>query len=213
MYSLHKDNLLNYEDMLDEDVIDIARLGHSSALDFLINKYKSLVKGKARTYFLIGGERDDIVQEGMIGLFKATRDYDRTKPASFRSFAELCVTRQIITAIKMATRQKHIPLNSYISLNRPIHEQESERTLLDMIEEAKGSDPLELFIGREEIDYIEVQILDILSELEWDVLSRYIEGKTYQEIADEINRDVKCVDNALQRVKKKLERNIKEESI
>ena len=195
--------------MSDEDIVDAARADHPFALEFLINKYKNFVKSKARTYFLIGADRDDIVQEGMIGLFKAIRDYDRAKLASFRSFAEICITRQIITAIKTATRQKHIPLNSYISLNKPVFEQESDRTLLDIIEGPRDPDPLEVFISREEIDYMESQIGELLSELEWKVLRRYVEGQSYQEISEEIQRDVKCIDNALQRVKKKLERQLK----
>lgn len=195
--------------MTDEDIIDAVRADNSLALEFLINKYKNFVKNKARTYFLIGADRDDIVQEGMIGLFKAIRDYDRTKLASFRSFAEICITRQIITAIKTATRQKHIPLNSYISLNKPVFEQESDRTLLDLLVGSKDPDPLDIFIGREEIDRIESQIGELLSELEWKVLRRYVEGESYQEISIEIDRDVKCIDNALQRVKKKLERRLK----
>lgn len=195
--------------MADEDIIDAVRAGHPLALEFLINKYKNFVKGKARTYFLIGADRDDIVQEGMIGLFKAIRDYDKAKLASFRSFAEICITRQIITAIKTATRQKHIPLNSYISLNKPVFEQESDRTLMDILEGTKDPDPLEVFIGREEILNMEFQIGEMLSALEWKVLRRYVEGKSYQEISEEIHRDVKSIDNALQRVKKKLEKHLK----
>ena len=204
MYSLHKDETLEYANMVDEDIVDAAKAGHTHALEFLINKYKKIVKSKAKTYFLIGADRDDIIQEGMIGLFKAIRDYDRTKLASFKSFAEICITRQIITAIKSATRQKHIPLNSYISLNKPIYEQESERTLLDIIEGTKVPDPLDIFISREQMGQIESQIGEILSDLEWKVLIRYVEGKSYQEISEEIQRDCKCIDNALQRVKKKL---------
>lgn len=209
MYSLHNDKALVYNNMTDEDIVDAARADHPFALDYLISKYKNFVKNKARTYFLIGADRDDIVQEGMIGLFKAIRDYDRSKLASFRSFAEICITRQMITAIKTATRQKHIPLNSYVSLNKPVYEQESDRTLLDMIEGSEDPDPLEIFISREEIDYMETQLGALLSELEWKVLRRYVEGKSYQEISEEIQRDVKCIDNALQRVKKKLERQLK----
>lgn len=204
VYSLHKDETLEYANMVDEDIVDAAKAGHTHALEFLINKYKKIVKSKAKPYFLIGADRDDIIQEGMIGLFKAIRDYDRTKLASFKSFAEICITRQIITAIKSATRQKHIPLNSYISLNKPIYEQESERTLLDIIEGTKVPDPLDIFISREQMGQIESQIGEILSDLEWKVLSRYVEGKSYQEISEEIQRDCKCIDNALQRVKKKL---------
>lgn len=209
VYSLHNDKSLIYNAMTDEDIVDAVRDGYPFALEFLINKYKNFVKGKARTYFLIGADRDDIVQEGMIGLFKAIRDYDRAKLASFRSFAEICIKRQIITAIKTATRQKHIPLNSYVSLNRPVFEQESDSTLLDLLEGSKDPDPLDIFISREEIDHMESQIGELLSELEWKVLRRYVEGKSYQEISVEIKRDVKCIDNALQRVKRKLERQLK----
>lgn len=209
VYSLLNDKSLEYNNMTDEDIVDAVRMNHPLALEFLISKYKNFVKNKARTYFLIGADRDDIVQEGMIGLFKAICAYDKTKLASFRSFAEMCITRQMITAIKTATRQKHIPLNSYISLNKPIFEQESDKTLLDFVVETKEPDPLDIFISREEIDYMELQIGELLSELEWKVLRRYVDGKSYQEISKEINRDVKSIDNALQRVKKKLERQLK----
>lgn len=210
LYSLYDDTSLMDNGMADEDIIDSIRANHPMALDYLINKYKNFVKSKARTYFLIGADRDDIIQEGMIGLFKAIRDYDRSKLASFKSFAEICITRQMITAIKTATRQKHIPLNSYISLNKPVFEPESEKTLLDIIEGTNDHDPQEIFISREEIDYLESQIGELLSELEWRVLRRYVEGKSYQEISEEINRDCKCIDNALQRVKKKLGKHLKE---
>ncbi|MEW8974489.1 MAG: RNA polymerase sporulation sigma factor SigH [Tissierellaceae bacterium] len=198
-------NVLNYKDMEDEDIVDAAKVGNPFALEYLIDRYKNFVKSKARTYFLIGADRDDIIQEGMIGLYKAIRDYDRDKLASFRSFAEICITRQIITAIKTATRQKHIPLNSYISLSKPMYEEESERTLIDIIEGTRVVDPMELFIGRESMHNIELKIGELLSELEAEVLGHYIQGKSYTEIAAEMDRDVKSVDNALQRIKKKLE--------
>ena len=210
MYTLEKHDSFDYVNMVDDEVIASIREGHPMALEFLIDRYKNFVKSKARTYFLIGADRDDIIQEGMIGLFKAIRDYDREKLASFRSFAEICITRQMITAIKSATRQKHIPLNTYISLNKPVHEQETDRTLLDILEGTKDPDPLDVFISREEIDNLETQIGEVLSELEWKVLRRYVEGKSYLEISNEINRDSKCIDNALQRVKKKLEKHLRE---
>jgi RNA polymerase sporulation-specific sigma factor len=175
-------------------------------LEYLINKYKNFVRAKARTYFLIGADREDIIQEGMIGLYKAIRDFRSDKLSSFRAFAELCVTRQIITAIKTATRQKHIPLNSYVSLNKPIYDEDSDRTLLDIISGTKITDPEELVISKEEFDDIEGKIGEILSELEWRVLMSYLEGKSYQEIAYELRRHVKSIDNALQRVKRKLEK-------
>src|SRR5690606_34724851 len=145
----------NYEPMTDEDVVAYASQGDVAALEFLINKYRNFVRAKARSYFLIGADREDIIQEGMIGLYKAIRDFRPDKLASFRAFAELCVTRQIITAIKTATRQKHIPLNSYISLNKPIYDDESDRTLMDVISGSKVTDPEELVISQEEFLDIE----------------------------------------------------------
>lgn len=200
-----------YHEMVDEDVILEARVGNEHALEYLINKYKSFVRAKARTYFLIGADREDIIQEGMIGLFKAIRDFKGDKLSSFRAFAELCITRQIITAIKTATRQKHIPLNSYISLNKPIFDEESDRTLMDIISEESISDPEELIINREEFRGIENKMGEILSSLEWEVLTLYLDGKSYQEIAVELDRHVKSIDNALQRVKRKLENYLKEQ--
>jgi RNA polymerase sporulation-specific sigma factor len=144
----------------------------------------------------------------MIGLYKAIRDFRDDKLASFRAFAEICITRQIITAIKTATRQKHIPLNSYVSLNKPIYDEESDRTLLDVISGTKVSDPEELVISREEFIDIEQKMGEFLSDLEWQVLMAYLEGKSYQEIALELKRHVKSIDNALQRVKRKLEKYI-----
>ncbi len=196
----------DYEDMMDEQVVEYAREGASVALEFLINKYRNFVRAKARSYFLIGADREDIIQEGMIGLYKAIRDFRSDKLSSFRAFAELCITRQIITAIKTATRQKHIPLNSYVSLNKPIYDEDSDRTLLDVISGTKVSDPEELIIDREEFVNIEAKMGEILSELEWKVLMFYLDGKSYQEIAADLERHVKSIDNALQRVKRKLER-------
>ncbi len=190
----------------DEHLVELAREGDNEALEYLIQKYKNFVRAKARSYFLIGADREDIIQEGMIGLYKAIRDFRYDKLTSFRAFAELCITRQIITAIKTATRQKHIPLNSYVSLNKPIYDEDSDRTLLDIISGTKITDPEELIISREEFSDIEEKMGEILSSLEWQVLMSYLEGKTYQEIALELRRHVKSIDNALQRVKRKLER-------
>lgn len=201
-------DVLVFKDMNDEEVVKLANDNNAMAFEFLMYKYKNFVRGKARSYFLVGADRDDIIQEGMIGLFKAVRDYDIARQASFRSFAEICITRQIITAIKSATRQKHIPLNSYVSLNKPIYEEDSGRTLLDVIEESRVTDPMELFIGREDMDKIHTTIGEILSELELRSLMSYLDGKSYNEIAIELNRHEKSVDNALQRVKKKMERNL-----
>ncbi len=194
------------QSMADEDVVELAKCGREVALEHLINKYKNFVRAKARSYFLIGADREDIIQEGMIGLYKAIRDFRGDKLSSFRAFAELCITRQIITAIKTATRQKHIPLNSYVSLNKPIYDEDSDRTLLDVISGTKVNDPEELIISQEEFDDIEDKMREILSPLEWKVLMSYLEGKSYQEMALELDRHVKSIDNALQRVKRKLER-------
>ena len=192
--------------MTDEQVVELAREGSMEAQEYLINKYKNFVRAKARSYFLIGADKEDIIQEGMIGLFKSIRDFRPDKLSSFRAFAELCITRQIITAIKTATRQKHIPLNSYVSLNKPIYDEDSDRTLLDVISGTRITDPEELIISREEFDDIETKMGEILSSLEWKVLMYYLEGKSYQEIAGDLKRHVKSIDNALQRVKRKLER-------
>ncbi len=195
-----------YDAMMDEELVEIARGGSDLAQEFLITKYKNFVRAKARSYFLIGADREDIIQEGMIGLYKAIRDFRREKLSSFRAFAELCITRQIITAIKTATRQKHIPLNSYVSLNKPIYDEDSDRTLLDVLKGSKITNPEDLIISREEFTAIEHKMGEILSDLEWRVLMAYLDGKSYQEIADELGRHVKSIDNALQRVKRKLER-------
>lgn len=200
-----------YENMMDEAIVEAARQGNVSAQEYLINKYKNFVRAKARSYFLIGADREDIIQEGMIGLYKAIRDFRHDKLASFRAFAELCITRQIITAIKTATRQKHIPLNSYVSLNKPIYDEESDRTLLDIISGNKVTDPEELVISREEFVDIEHKMGEFLSDLEWKVLMFYLDGRSYQEIARDLRRHVKSIDNALQRVKRKLERYLEKE--
>ncbi len=201
-----QDDWEEFAAMTDESVVELARDGDDAALEYLIHKYKNFVRAKARSYFLIGADREDIIQEGMIGLYKAIRDFRCDKLSSFRAFAELCITRQIITAIKTATRQKHIPLNSYVSLNKPIYDEDSDRTLMDVISGSKITDPEELIISREEFDDIEGKMSEILSSLEWKALMYYLEGKSYQEIAVDLNRHVKSIDNALQRVKRKLER-------
>lgn len=200
-----------FESMTDEEIVALAQQdGEDAALEYLLNKYKNFVRAKARSYFLIGADHEDIVQEGMIGLYKAIRDYREDRLSSFRAFAELCVTRQIITAIKTATRQKHIPLNSYVSLNRPIFEEDSDRTLLDVITEETPSNPEEMLIDREDLSVIEGRIGSLLSDLEKQVLVRYVEGKSYVEISEEMNRHVKSIDNAIQRIKRKLQKYLDE---
>ncbi len=193
-----------YAELEDETIIEMYRGGDIIAQEYLISKYKNFVRSKARSYFLIGADKEDIIQEGMIGLYKAIRDYRDDKQSSFRAFADLCITRQIITAIKTATRQKHIPLNSYVSLNKPIYDEESDRTLLDVISGIHIADPEEIVINQEQMEDIEVKMSELLSSLEMEVLTYYLEGKSYQEIAEHLERHVKSIDNALQRVKRKL---------
>ena len=190
------------------DIVLKASKGDKIALEYIIKKYKNFVKAKAKSYFLIGADKEDIIQEGMIGLYKAVRDFDASKTNSFKGFADICITRQIITAIKTATRQKHIPLNSYISLNKPVYDEESERTLLDIIATSIVTDPEELVISKEELKHIESKMNELLSDLELQVVEYYLNGKSYQYIADKLKRDVKSIDNALQRVKRKLEKHL-----
>lgn len=199
-------NYSEFEEKLDEEIVLEAKDGNARAQEYLITKYENFVKAKAKSYFLIGADKEDIYQEGMIGLYKAIRDFKPDKLTSFRAFAELCVTRQIITAIKTATRQKHIPLNTYVSLNKPIYEEESERTLLDVLAGFKITNPEELIISQEQMEHIESEIAKVLSELELEVLTSYLDGKSYQEIACDLDRHAKSIDNALQRVKRKLEK-------
>ena len=196
--------------MTDEEIVSLCHEGDSDAEEYLLNKYKNFVRSKARSYFLIGADHEDIVQEGMIGLYKSIRDFKPEKLSSFRAFAELCITRQIITAIKTATRQKHIPLNSYVSLNKPLYDEESDRTLLDVIMEGRIADPEEMIINRENLGNIHNRINEVLSSLEQEVLRAYLDGKSYQEIAETLGRHVKSIDNALQRVKRKLEKYLEE---
>ena len=195
-----------YAEYTDEQIVDMSHNGDSAAEEFLLDKYKNFVRSKARSYFLVGADHEDIVQEGMIGLYKAIRDYRPDKLSSFRAFAELCITRQIITAIKTATRQKHIPLNNYVSLNKPLYDEESDRTLLDVIIEGRTSDPEEMIINMENVGNIRAKISEVLSGLEQEVLNAYLDGRSYQEIAESLGRHVKSIDNALQRVKRKLEK-------
>ena len=192
-----------FEGMTDEEIVLLAQQSDGEAMEYLLDKYKPFVRSRVRSYFLVGADHEDIVQEGMIGLYKAIRDYNKGRLASFPVFAELCVKRQIITAIKTATRQKHIPLNSYISLNRPMYEGDSDRTLMDVVE-GRVTNPEELYINQEELDGIQDQIISQLSPFEQQVLIVFLDGKSYQEIAALLGRHVKSVDNALQRVKRKL---------
>lgn len=198
--------LTNLDKLNDEEIISLVKGGNDAAQEFILNKYKPIVKSKARAYFLIGADREDIIQEGMIGLYKAVRDYHPERHASFRSFAELCINRQIITAVKTATRQKHTPLNSYVSLNKQVFDDETVHTYMDMLKEGENSNPESMIISRENLNHIEENLSKILSKFELKVLSLYLSGKSYAEISEIIGKGEKSVDNALQRVKKKIEK-------
>jgi RNA polymerase sporulation-specific sigma factor len=196
-------------DVRDEDLVERVRGGDEEAIDTLLQRYRHYARAKARSYFLAGADREDIVQEGMIGLFKAIRDFQAEKNTAFRAFAELCITRQIITAIKSAARQKHIPLNSYVSLNRPaLGDDSDEVPLSEHLTGREVADPAELVISAEEITALKVSMGRELSDLETEVLMLYMDGKSYQEIADALGRHVKSIDNALQRIKRKLEQHL-----
>lgn len=194
----------DYTMLADEQVAELSAEGDKMATEFLLSKYKNLVRARAKLYYLAGADREDLMQEGMIGLFKAIRDFDVTKQASFRGFAELCIKRQLITAVKTAARQKHSPLNSYVSLNSPLYEENGERSLVDMMAEREAVDPEEMFLRREKAEALEAEIAQKLSGLEQTVLSLYLGGMNYQEIALELGRSPKSIDNALQRMKRKL---------
>ena len=193
------------QDVTDEDLAARAWSGDDDALEQLLDRYRGFVRMKARTYFLVGADREDVIQEGMIGLYKAIRDYDPGRLASFRGFAELCVVRQIITAIKTATRQKHLPLNRYVSLYLPTYQDdEPEHELLEQVT-SDEPDPAERVVSAAELAQMQDYFGEILSDLEAEVLQRYISGESYQEIAAALNRHVKSIDNALQRIKRKLD--------
>lgn len=195
-----------FSGLSDEELVLIAqKSGGREAEEYLLAKYKNLVRARAKAYFLVGGDSDDLVQEGMIGLFKAIRDFDRTHDVSFHGFAELCIKRQIFTAIKTADRQKHKPLNTYISLSMPVYDDDSERELIETLSERESVNPESLYIMREKISDIEKEIEKKLSKLEKDVLILHMEGMSYREIAEIIDKPEKSIDNALQRIKKKLE--------
>lgn len=193
----------DYRILSDEETVELSAEGDKAATEYILSKYKYLVRARAKAYFIAGADRDDLVQEGMIGLFKAIRDFDAGKQASFRTFAELCIKRQIITAVKAAARQKHIPLNSYVSLNKPIYD-DGECFVSDMISKGESADPEALFLRQEMNRALEVKIEKKLSRLEKTVLDMYLCGMNYIEIAKELKRPPKSIDNALQRVKRKL---------
>ena len=198
-----------YKNLSDEELISVLRDGDKEAIDILLEKYKSMVLGKAKSMYILGGDSDDLIQEGMLGLFKAVRDYDCGRDVSFRTFAQLCVNRQLYTAVKASGRKKHLPLNTAISLSRPAREkdgEESEEELVDFLEADISSNPEEYLIGREEFEQLEELIEKELSPFEKQVLDLYLTGMGYVEIAHVLNRDEKSTDNALQRIRMKLKK-------
>ncbi len=204
----HRRAAVEVSKLNDEDLVEATREGRSEALDELLVRYRRFARAKARSYFLAGGDRDDVIQEGMIGLYKAVRDYRPDHGASFRSFAELCITRQILTAIKTATRQKHSPLNTYVSFDRPQHG-EKGRTVADTVAVEPAADPLSHLVQSDQLEKLRALFDEVLSDLEAEVLQLYVEGRSYQEIAEMLGRHVKSIDNALQRIKRKLEGHVR----
>ncbi len=194
-----------YADMSDEAIVCMAQNGDNKAIEYILEKYKGLVKSRARAYFLIGADSEDLIQEGMIGLYKAIRDFNCEKQVGFAAFADICTTRQIVTAVKTATRQKHTPLNNYISFNKKIAADDSEKTMLDYLSETLISDPEQIVINQESFENVNRKISSILSDFEMRVLELYLSGRSYQEIADQLGKSAKSIDNALQRTKRKIE--------
>ena len=195
----------------DEEIAILAKKGEESALEYLLEKYKDLVNGKVNKYFMIGAEKEDIIQEGMIGLYKAIKCFDSEKQNSFKSFANLCVERQLITAIKTSTRQKHLALNSYLSLNMSAYDDDEDTSLMDVFNSKTVEDPLETITQKEYYKFVESKIDDTLSDFEKQVLQRFAAGDTYVKIAEKLDAPVKSVDNAMQRIRKKAIKNINEE--
>ncbi len=198
----------NFNNMTDSDLISLVKSGNKHALNFLLNKYKDLVNIKVGKYFILGAEREDSVQEGMIGLYKAIRDFDEEKQNSFKTFANLCIERQLITAIKTSNRQKHMPLNSYLSLNNSAYEEDEGMPLMETLNSKFIEDPLDTITKKEYYKTIEDAIDKSLSDFEKQVLKRYIQGESYVSIAEKLNTPVKSIDNAIQRIRKKASKNI-----
>ncbi|MBQ9280081.1 MAG: RNA polymerase sporulation sigma factor SigH [Clostridia bacterium] len=196
---------------IDREYLKRIKMGDELALNEIMEKYKSFVYLKAKPFFIVGAEKEDIIQEGMIGLFKAIKGYNEDKEASFKAFADLCVRRQIMTAIKTATRQKHIPLNSYLSLNKSAFDDEEDRTVIDMLDMEVVPDPLDTITTKETYEKLETKMNEVLSDFELNVLNEYLKGCSYSEIATALDSHVKAVDNAVQRIKKKVEKHLNTE--
>lgn len=204
----------DYSGYSDEELISLTRAGNNDALDFLIGRYVGLVRQKAFRYFLVGADKEDLIQEGLIGLFKATRDYDTSYNVPFKSFAETCIMRQIATAIKAATRLKHGPLNNSISLSQPLFDDDEEAAaLMDVICRDTLPNPEEIIINKERYLIIGEKIQSLLSKFEKQVLGYYLQGRTYHDIALKLGKPQKAVDNALQRIKRKLEGVVRERTL
>lgn len=200
-----------YENMSDDELIEAIRKEDKSALEYLICKYKDMVNSKVNKYFIIGAEKEDIVQEGLIGLYKAIKDYKKDKQNSFKSFANLCVERQLITAIKSSNRQKHMPLNSYLSLNMSAYDNEdgnSDTQIMEVLNANFVEDPLDTITKKEYYSNVENVIDTHLSDFEKKVLNRYIQGESYVKIAEKLDAPVKSVDNAIQRIRKKTAKSL-----
>jgi len=202
----------NYKDMTDDELIKLINNGNKQAEEILIERYKKLVFSKSKLYYIVSGDRNDVIQEGMIGLYKAIRDYEINKQSSFRSFASICIMRQMITAIKAANRQKHQLLNSSISLNKPIYNEESDRTLLDVLNKDELN-PEYLYVSQEKYEFLKTKIREILTDLEFNVIKEYSKDKSYKEIAKALDTHTKSVDNALQRARNKLQEFLDENNI
>ena len=198
----------NFDELKDEELLSLIKSGNKDALDYLLNKYKELVYMKVSKYFMIGAERDDIVQEGMIGLYKAIKSYKEEKHNSFKTFANMCIERQLITAIKTSNRQKHMPLNSYLSLNTSTYEEDEDKTLLDVLNNKMVEDPLDTITKKEYYKTVENAIDKSLSDFEKQVLIKFINGESYVKIAEDLESPVKSIDNAIQRIRKKAIKNI-----
>ena len=198
----------NYNSMSDEQLISLIKADDKYALDFIIEKYKDLVNMKVSKYFIIGAEKEDIIQEGMIGLFKAIQGFDNTKQNSFKTFANMCVERQLITAIKTSNRQKHMPLNGYLSLNTAAYEDDEDTTVLEVFDSHQTEDPLDTITKKEYYKRVEDAIDKNLSDFEKQVLARFIKGESYVTIAEKLDTPVKSIDNAIQRIRKKAIKNI-----
>ena len=197
--------MVPYDRLTDEELVALIRSGDALAEEYLYGKYRRIVRGKARSYFLVGAEYDDLIQEGMIGLYNAVREYTPERNASFHAYADLCITRQLLTAIKNASRKKHVPLNTYVSFSQPISDgNETEKTLADILESSSSDDPEKALLGRETAEMLSHDMRHLLSPLERKTLALYLRGFSYQQIGDELGRSRKCIDNTIQRIKKKL---------